>query len=204
MTQSGTLMPVTQSGTLMPVTQSGTLMPVTQSGTLMPVTQSGTPMPVTQSGTLTHFDAAGHAAMVDVSAKPETARSATARAHVQMQPATLAVIAGGTAAKGDVLGVARLAGIMAAKRTADLIPLCHPLPISAVTVDLTIADGGVEIEATVRTTGRTGVEMEALTAASVAALTVYDMCKAIDRGMRVRDLRVVAKDGGASGRFEQA
>ncbi len=177
---------------------------MTQSGTLMPVTPSGTLMPVTPSGTLTHFDAAGHAAMVDVSAKPETARSATARAHVQMQAATLAVIAGGTAAKGDVLGVARLAGIMAAKRTADLIPLCHPLPISAVTVDLTIGDGGVDIEATVRTTGRTGVEMEALTAASVAALTVYDMCKAIDRGMRVQDLRVVAKDGGASGRFEQA
>jgi cyclic pyranopterin phosphate synthase len=153
---------------------------------------------------LTHFDAAGHAAMVDVSAKPETARSATARARVVMRAETLAVIAQGTAAKGDVLGVARLAGIMAAKRTADLIPLCHPLPISAVSLELSLSADAVEIEATVRTTGRTGVEMEALTAASVAALTVYDMCKAIDRGMRVQDLRVVHKDGGKSGLFTQA
>ena len=142
--------------------------------------------------------------MVDVSAKPETARSATAKARVVMLPETLAVIAGGTAAKGDVLGVARLAGIMAAKRTAELIPLCHPLPISAVTVDLSLAPDAVEIQATVRTTGRTGVEMEALTAASIAALTVYDMCKAIDRGMRIDALRVVHKDGGKSGLFTQA
>jgi cyclic pyranopterin phosphate synthase len=151
---------------------------------------------------LTHFDAAGHAAMVDVGAKPETARSATARARVTMQPATLRMIVQGEAKKGDVFGVARLAGIMAAKRTADLIPLCHPLPITAVTVDLT-ADGedAVEIAATVRTTGRTGVEMEALTAASIAALTVYDMCKAVDRGMRVDGLRVVEKSGGKSGDF---
>ena len=155
------------------------------------------------SGALTHFDAAGNAAMVDVSAKPETARIATARATVTMRPETLAVIAGGTAAKGDVLGVARLAGIMAAKRTADLIPLCHPLPISAVKLDLAVTATAVEIEATVRTTGRTGVEMEALTAASVAALTVYDMCKAIDRGMRIDGLRVVHKDGGKSGLFTQ-
>ncbi len=152
---------------------------------------------------LTHFDAAGRAVMVDVSGKPETSRTATACAEVLMQPATLAVIAGGTAAKGDVLGVARLAGIMAAKRTADLIPLCHPLPISAVTVDVTAGAAAVEITATVRTTGRTGVEMEALTAASVAALTVYDMCKAIDRGMRIGNLRVVHKDGGKSGEFRQ-
>ena len=112
----------------------------------------------------------------------------------------------GTAKKGDVLGVARLAGIMGAKRTADLIPLCHPLPISAVTVDLTAnaADSAVDIAATVRTTGRTGVEMEALTAASVAALTVYDMCKAVDRGMRIEGLRVTHKDGGKSGEFRQA
>jgi cyclic pyranopterin monophosphate synthase len=153
---------------------------------------------------LTHFDAAGHAAMVDVGAKPETARSATARARVTMQPATLRMIVQGEAKKGDVFGVARLAGIMAAKRTADLIPLCHPLPITAVTVDLT-ADGedAVEIAATVRTTGRTGVEMEALTAASIAALTVYDMCKAVDRGMRVDGLRVVEKSGGKSGDFVQ-
>ena len=153
--------------------------------------------------TLTHFDAAGRAVMVDVSAKEATARTATARARVVMQQATLAVVAGGTAAKGDVLGTARLAGIMAAKRTADLIPLCHPLPISAVTVDLEIGEGAVEITTTVRTTGRTGVEMEALTAASVAALTVYDMCKAIDRAMRVEALRVVHKAGGKSGEFTQ-
>jgi len=153
--------------------------------------------------TLTHFDAQGRAVMVDVSAKPETARTATARARVTMQPETLSVIAGGTAKKGDVLGIARLAGIMAAKRTADLIPLCHPLPISAVSVDLAPGDGCVEIEATVRTTGRTGVEMEALTAASIAALTVYDMCKAIDRGMRIEALRVTQKSGGKSGDFEQ-
>ena len=140
--------------------------------------------------------------MVDVSAKPVTARSATARCRVVMQPETASVIRGGTAKKGDVLGTARLAGIMAAKRTSELIPLCHPLPIDAVQVELEIGGAGVEIAATVRTTGRTGVEMEALTAASVAALTVYDMCKAIDRGMRVEDLRVVHKDGGASGTYE--
>ena len=154
---------------------------------------------------LTHFDASGHAAMVDVSDKPTTARRATARARVVMRASTLAVIRAGTAEKGDVLAVARLAGIMAAKRTADLIPLCHPLPITAVTVDLApdAAGTAVEIEATVRTAGQTGVEMEALTAASVAALTVYDMCKAIDRGMRIEALRVTHKDGGKSGEFRQ-
>ena len=154
---------------------------------------------------LTHFDGRGNAAMVDVSDKPATARRASARARVVMQPATLAVIRAGTARKGDVLAVARLAGIMAAKRTAELIPLCHPLPITAVTVDLAPDEAGtaLEIEATVRTTGQTGVEMEALTAASVAALTVYDMCKAIDRGMRIEALRVTHKDGGKSGEFRQ-
>jgi cyclic pyranopterin phosphate synthase len=157
-------------------------------------------------GALTHFDAAGNAAMVDISAKPITARSATARARVVMNAETLATIEAGTAKKGDVLGVARIAGIMAAKRTADLIPLCHPLPISSVAVDLTTDrnSGSVEIAATVRTTGQTGVEMEALTAASVAALTVYDMCKAVDRGMRIEGLRVVHKAGGKSGEFSQA
>ena len=152
----------------------------------------------------THFDAAGHAAMVDVGAKPETERSATAVARVTMRPETLRMILAGQAKKGDVFGVARLAGIMAAKRTSDLIPLCHPLPITAVSVDLD-ADGadGVSITATVKTTGRTGVEMEALTAASVAALTVYDMCKAVDRAMRVEGLRVVQKSGGKSGDFSQ-
>ena len=150
------------------------------------------------SDKLTHFDAAGNAAMVDISSKEITARTATARGRVLMLPATLKLIMDGTAKKGDVLGVARLAGIMGAKRTADLIPLCHPLPIAAVTVDLHVntADSAVEIEATVRTTGRTGVEMEALTAASVAALTVYDMCKAVDRGMRIEAIRVVHKAGG--------
>ena len=154
---------------------------------------------------LTHFNAAGHAAMVDVTDKKITSRAATARARVVMQPETLGLILRGDSKKGDVLGVARLAGIMAAKRTAELIPLCHPLPISAVMVELA-ADAQtstVEIEATVRTTGRTGVEMEALTAASVAALTVYDMCKAVDRGMRIEGLRVVRKSGGKSGDFSQ-
>ena len=152
---------------------------------------------------LTHFDAEGRAHMVDVSAKPDTARTATARVTVRMAPETRRVVAEGTAKKGDVLGTARLAGIMAAKRTADLIPLCHPLPISAVTLDLAIVEAGVDIAATVRTTGPTGVEMEALTAASVAALTIYDMLKAIDRAMHIDGLRVVHKDGGKSGRFEQ-
>jgi cyclic pyranopterin phosphate synthase len=151
----------------------------------------------------THFDQKGNAAMVDVSAKAVTARTATARAQVVMQPETLAMIQGGSAKKGDVLGVARIAGIMAAKRTAELIPLCHPLPISAVTVDLEADGTGVEITATVRTTGQTGVEMEALTAASVAALTVYDMCKAVDRSMRIEALRVTHKEGGKSGTFSQ-
>ncbi len=140
--------------------------------------------------------------MVDVSAKPVTARVATARCRVMMQAETLAVIRAGTAKKGDVLGTARLAGIMAAKRTSELIPLCHPLPIDAVQVELEAGAAAVEIAATVRTMGRTGVEMEALTAASVAALTVYDMCKAIDRGMRVEALRLVFKEGGASGTYE--
>ena len=141
--------------------------------------------------------------MVDVSGKAETDRTATARVTVVMEAATRAMVAGGTAKKGDVLGVARLAGIMASKRTADLIPLCHPLPISSVTVELEVVATGVEIAATVRTTGRTGVEMEALTAAGVAALTVYDMLKAVDRGMRIDGLRVVHKDGGKSGAFSQ-
>ena len=153
---------------------------------------------------LTHFDAQGRAHMVDVGDKPETGRTATARVLVLMQPATRHLVESGTAGKGDVLGVARIAGIMAAKRTSELVPLCHPLPIAAVALELTVVDAGVEIAASVRTMGRTGVEMEALTAASVAALTVYDMLKAVDRGMRIDGLRVVHKDGGASGRFEQA
>lgn len=155
---------------------------------------------------LTHFDAAGAAQMVDVSGKPDTARLAIARGWIAMRPETLALVAQGTAAKGDVLGVARLAGIMAAKRTADLIPLCHPLALSKVTVDFTqdVAASRVNIEAQVRTTGPTGVEMEALTAVSVAALTVYDMLKAVDRSMVIGDIRVALKEGGKSGRFESA
>ena len=153
---------------------------------------------------LTHFDAAGRAQMVDVSDKAVTARIAVARGAVRMLPETLALIAEGRAGKGDVLGVARLAGIMGAKRTADLIPLCHPLPVTKVTVDLECdADlPGVRIEAVVKTTGQTGVEMEALTAVSVAALTVHDMVKAVDRGMVIEGIRVVLKDGGKSGRFD--
>jgi cyclic pyranopterin phosphate synthase len=156
------------------------------------------------SGELSHFDAAGRAVMVDVSEKPITTRRATAAARVVMRPATLDLIRSGGTKKGDVLGVARLAGIMAAKRTAELIPLCHPLTLSAVAVELTaISPNTVEIIATVRTTGPTGVEMEALTAASVAALTVYDMCKAVDRGMRIEGLRLIEKSGGKSGIFQQ-
>ena len=153
---------------------------------------------------LTHFDAEGRAQMVDVSDKPVTHRIATAAGAVVMAPTTLALIAEGRAAKGDVLGVARLAGIMAAKRTPDLIPLCHPLPVTKVTVDL-VTDAslpGVRIEATVKTSGQTGVEMEALTAVSVAALTVYDMVKAVDKAMRIESVRVILKDGGKSGRYE--
>jgi cyclic pyranopterin phosphate synthase len=153
---------------------------------------------------LTHFDAAGHAHMVDVTDKPVTDRIATAEGAIVMLPETLALIAAGRAEKGDVLGVARLAGIMGAKRTADLIPLCHPLPVSRVAVELETdaALPGVRVRATVRTTGRTGVEMEALTAVSTALLTVYDMVKAVDRGMTITGVRLLLKDGGKSGRYE--
>ncbi len=151
----------------------------------------------------THFDAEGNAVMVDVSAKPPTARTATAAARVVMAPATLERIRAHGFAKGDVLGIAQLAGIMGAKRTPDLIPLCHPLPLDSVEVALTLDEetSAVCIEATCRVTARTGVEMEALTAVSVAALTVYDMCKAVDRGMRITDIRLLHKAGGRSGEF---
>jgi cyclic pyranopterin phosphate synthase len=144
--------------------------------------------------------------MVDVSAKDVTSRTAVARGAVRMAPQTLALVLEGTAKKGDVAGVARLAGIMGAKHTADLIPLCHPLALSKVSLDITPdpALPGVQIEATVKTTGQTGVEMEALTAVSVAALTVYDMLKAADKAMRIEDIRLVLKDGGKSGRYEAA
>ncbi|MDH3262906.1 MAG: cyclic pyranopterin monophosphate synthase MoaC [Paracoccaceae bacterium] len=153
---------------------------------------------------LTHFDAGGRAQMVDVSGKPPTQRLAVARGEVKMATETLALITEMRAGKGDVLGVARLAGIMGAKRTADLIPLCHPLPITKVALDL-IPDPalpGVRIEATVKTTGQTGVEMEALTAVSVAALTVYDMVKAADKAMVIGNIRLALKEGGKSGRYE--
>ena len=152
---------------------------------------------------LTHFNAKGEAHMVDVSDKAHTDRIATARGHVIMQQATYDMIVQGRAKKGDVLSVARLAGIMGAKKTPDLIPLCHPLAISKVTVDLTLNPDlpGVDIEASVKTTGQTGVEMEALTAVSVAALTVYDMIKAVDKTMEIGAIRVVLKDGGKSGRY---
>lgn len=154
---------------------------------------------------LTHFDDKGNATMVDISAKPETARTAIAQSCVTMQPATLRLIIDGKVGKGDVLGVARLAGIMAAKRTADLIPLCHPLALTQVSVDLiaNVKKHQIEITATARLTGRTGVEMEALTAASIAALTIYDMCKAVDRGMVIGPTLLKHKSGGKSGVYDR-
>lgn len=156
------------------------------------------------SDKLTHINAAGEAHMVDVSAKAETERVARAGARVIMQKSTLELIMSGQAAKGDVLATARIAGIMAAKRTSDLIPLCHPLALSQVTVDLTpdISGNAIDIIATCKLKGRTGVEMEALTAASVAALTVYDMAKAVDRSMQITDVRLLHKSGGKSGTFD--
>ena len=152
---------------------------------------------------LTHLDATGNAQMVDVSDKHVTSRSATAKALVRMRPETLALITSGTARKGDVLATARVAGIMAAKKTHELIPLCHPLMISKVSVDFVVneKDSSIEVAATVRVEGKTGVEMEALTACSVAALTLYDMCKAVDRAMKITDLRLTEKSGGKSGTF---
>ena len=153
---------------------------------------------------LTHFDDSGNAHMVDVGTKDVTERVATARATIVMQPATLKLIRDKKAAKGDVLTVAQLAGIMAAKKTPDLIPLCHPLALSSVAVILTLdeARNAVDIEATCKLKGRTGVEMEALTAASVAALTVYDLCKAVDRGMVISEVRLLHKSGGKSGTWD--
>ena len=157
------------------------------------------------TGKLSHFDAAGQAHMVDVSDKAVTSRVATAKGHIRMAPETLAMITENRAKKGDVLAVAQLAGIMGAKETARLIPLCHPLPITKVALTLEPDESlpGVQITATVKTTGQTGVEMEALTAVSVAALTVYDMVKAVDKAMEIGATRVVLKDGGKSGRYEE-
>jgi len=153
---------------------------------------------------LTHFDAKGEAHMVDVSEKAVTSRTAVAEGYIRMSPETLDIIVGGQAKKGDVLSVARLAGIMGAKKTAELIPLCHPLPVTKVALELAADPDrpGVRIEATVKTTGQTGVEMEALTAVSVACLTVYDMVKAVEKGMVIEGIRLVLKEGGKSGRYE--
>ncbi|NOC44563.1 MULTISPECIES: cyclic pyranopterin monophosphate synthase MoaC [Ruegeria] len=153
---------------------------------------------------LTHFDAQGQAHMVDVSDKEVTDRVAIAEGHIRMAPETFEIISEGRAKKGDVLGIARLAGIMGAKKTPDLIPLCHPLPVTKVAVELTLDPDlpGVRIQATVKTSGQTGVEMEALTAVSTAALTVYDMTKAVDKAMEIGGIRVLLKDGGKSGRYE--
>ncbi|WP_299660617.1 cyclic pyranopterin monophosphate synthase MoaC [uncultured Ruegeria sp.] len=153
---------------------------------------------------LTHFDAQGQAHMVDVSDKAVTDRVAIAAGHIKMAQETFDLISEGRAKKGDVLGVARLAGIMGAKKTPDLIPLCHPLPVTKVAVELTLDPDlpGVRVEATVKTSGQTGVEMEALTAVSTAALTVYDMTKAVDKAMEIDGIRILLKDGGKSGRYE--
>ncbi len=151
---------------------------------------------------LSHLNDKGEAHMVDVSDKDITTRSATAKARVSAAPETIALITTGTAKKGDVVATARLAGIMAAKKTSDLIPLCHPLMISKVTVDFNISEQQIEVEATVKVEGKTGVEMEALTACSIACLTIYDMLKAVDRSMVISDLRLVEKTGGKSGTFK--
>jgi cyclic pyranopterin monophosphate synthase len=153
---------------------------------------------------LTHIDDAGSARMVDVGGKDVTDRRAVARAVVRMSPETAAAVARGDAPKGDVIGTARIAGIQAAKRTAELIPLCHPLPITGVEVDLAVEADAVRVTATVRTTGRTGVEMEALTACSVACLTIYDMCKSADRSMTIGDVALWEKTGGRSGVYRRA
>jgi cyclic pyranopterin phosphate synthase len=152
-------------------------------------------------GGFSHLDDQGKARMIDIGDKPVTARRAVAKGRVIMAPATLALIAEGGVKKGDVLGVARLAGIMGAKRTADLIPLCHPLALDAIDVDLAPVADAIEITATCAVSARTGVEMEALTAVAIAALTLYDMCKSVDRTMRITEIRLTAKDGGRSGRF---
>jgi cyclic pyranopterin phosphate synthase len=148
---------------------------------------------------LSHVDASGHARMVDVADKDVTHRRAVAESFIAMKPQTLAMIVEGRAPKGDVLAVARVAGIMAAKRTSDLVPLCHPLPLTHASVDFEPGERGVRVTAVAETDGKTGVEMEALTAAGVAALTLYDMCKAVDRGMEIGQLRLLSKSGGASG-----
>ena len=159
------------------------------------------PAAISRKAHFTHFDTAGQAHMVDVAAKAITRRVARAGGRIAMLPRTLALIRTGGAGKGDVLGVARIAAIQAAKRTADLVPLCHPLPLTRVAVDFRLSARAVEIEVTAETLGRTGVEMEALTAAAIGLLTIYDMCKAADRAMRIEGVRLLEKSGGRSGRF---
>lgn len=178
------------AGQQLPGESPGTL-PDAVSGALSDAL-SGTPK-------LSHLNAQGEATMVDVSEKEPTVREATAGAFVRMSPETLAIVRAGGLSKGDALGVAKIAGIMAAKRTPELIPLCHPLALSKIDVSLELVDGGVRVEATVRTRDRTGVEMEALVAASVASLTVYDMCKAVDKGITITEIGLVSKTGGKSG-----
>jgi len=160
---------------------------------------------MTERGKLTHVSESGEARMVDVSSKPETERMARATGSIRMRPETLSAIMKAEVKKGDVLGVARIAGVMAAKKTAELIPLCHPLALTDVQVELSPDESlpGLRVEATARTTGRTGVEMEALTAVSVALLTVYDMAKALDRGMEISDISLAQKTGGASGKYSR-
>lgn len=154
---------------------------------------------------LNHFDAAGNAVMVDVSQKADTVRQATAAGRILVSPECFQAIQGGTAKKGDVLGVARVAGIMATKRTSDLIPLCHPLMLSHASVDFTVLEeeGAIQAECTVKLSGKTGVEMEALTGVTVALLTIYDMCKAVDRSMELSDIHLVHKEGGKSGVYDR-
>ena len=175
---------------------------------ISPVTSSANPAPVVQTAAsepspLTHFDAQGQAHMVDVAGKNETHRIARAAGSIRMQPETLALIAQGTAKKGDVIGIARIAAIQAAKRTSDLIPLCHPLPLTRVAAEFRLDEvaNAVHVEVQAETLGRTGVEMEALTAVQVALLTIYDMCKAADRGMVMGDIRLLEKQGGKSGHW---
>ncbi|MCX7662774.1 MAG: cyclic pyranopterin monophosphate synthase MoaC [Tepidimonas fonticaldi] len=164
---------------------------------------TASPLAPETASPLTHFDAQGQAHMVDVGAKAATHRTAVAEGRIRMQPATLALIQQGSAKKGDVLGVARIAGIMAAKRTSDLIPLCHPIALTRVALEFAVEPdaAAVRVQATAETVGPTGVEMEALTAVQVALLTIYDMCKAADRGMVITDVRLLEKHGGKSGSF---
>ena len=163
-------------------------------------------MKISTASPLTHFDAAGQAHMVDVAAKSETRRIAVAAGHIQMQDATLALIESGSAAKGDVLGIARIAAIQASKRTSELIPLCHPLALTHIAADFTVDRETCRIscQVTAETVGRTGVEMEALTAVAAGLLTIYDMCKAVDRGMLISDIRLLEKQGGKSGHWRRA